>query len=56
MRPADVHSRDSGRAVGGVLAERVEPDLLDEPLMILDAELDHDVDDQVQQAPDVGSP
>src|SRR6202795_2737401 len=47
--------RGAGRRRSSALALRLEPDFLDEALMPLDAELDDDVDEKVQQALDVAA-
>src|ERR1019366_5207789 len=50
-RSTSAHSR---RGKGRLLASGVVPDLFDESLVALDAELDDDVESQVQQILDVG--
>src|ERR1700730_293989 len=45
--------RSSGGGEAATFASRVVPDLPDEALMALDAELDHDIDEEVEQLLDV---
>src|ERR1700681_3428751 len=47
--------RGAGRRRSSALALRLDPDFLDEALVPLDAELNDDVDEKVQQALDVAA-
>src|SRR6185437_11835281 len=44
-----------GLAQGAVLAARVKVDLFDESPMALDSELNHDIDEEVEECLDVGA-